>query len=205
VTSAALIELSLTASAAFAGLVILAHILKPEIDARWRMLSELSIGRWGGVMNAAFIAWSASNVALAFALWSLVPVWATLALILVSLGPLGAAFATADPITTPRDQMSVRARWHAVFGLLFILGLPVVTILFAVATFGDGRLWPWTIAMASVVWASLAGFMVATIGWGREGRQPGPDMPIGIPNRIFSAAFVAWTVVIALVARPFLA
>ena len=36
--------------------------------------------------------------------------------------------------------------------------------------------------------------------WRREGREPGPNMPIGIPNRIFAAAFVAWTVGVALAA-----
>jgi hypothetical protein len=120
-------------------LVVLAHILNPEIDARWRMLSELSIGRRGWVMNVAFLAWSASNIALALALWSVAPPWTRLSLIVASIGPLGAAFGAADPITTSRDQMSAHARWHGFFGVLFIMGLPVVTILLAVSTFGNGR------------------------------------------------------------------
>ena len=68
-----LMVVSLAATALFVVLVILAHILNPEINARWRMLSELSIGRRGWVMNVAFLAWSASNIALALGLWSVAP------------------------------------------------------------------------------------------------------------------------------------
>jgi len=53
--------------------------------------------------------------------------------------------------------------------------------------------------LAIVVWASLIGFLVMVLRWRREGREPGPKMPIGIANRIFTAAFVAWTVGIAFV------
>jgi hypothetical protein len=195
-----LIVISLAASALFVILAVLAHILNPEIDARWRMLSELSIGREGWVMNVAFLAWSASNITLALALWSVAPPWTSLSLIVASIGPLGAAFAAADPITTPRDQMSAHARWHGFFGVLFIMGLPVVTILLAISTFGNGRLGSWAVGLATVVWASLIGFLIMVLRWRREGREPGPNMPIGIPNRIFAAAFVAWTVGVALAA-----
>lgn len=195
-----LIVISLAGSALFVVLVVLAHIFNPEIDARWRMLSELSIGRRGWVMNLAFLAWSASNIALALALWSVVPPWTSLALIIASLGPLGAAFAAADPITTPRDQMSAHGRWHVFFGMLFVLGLPIVTILLAIATFGTGRLGSWALGLAIAVWGCVIGFLIMAVRGRGEGREPGPNMPIGIPNRIFAAAFVAWTIGVGLAA-----
>ncbi|MBO0766295.1 MAG: hypothetical protein J2P50_17135, partial [Hyphomicrobiaceae bacterium] len=43
---------SLAASGLLVGLMLLAHVLKPEISPRWRMLSELAIGRWGLAMNS---------------------------------------------------------------------------------------------------------------------------------------------------------
>jgi hypothetical protein len=195
-----LIIISLAASALFVILVVLAHLLNPEIESRWRMLSELSIGRRGWVMNIAFIMWSISNIALALALWSVIPLWTSVPLIVVSLGPLGAGFAAPDPITTPRDQMSTHARWHGFFGTLFIMGLPTVAILLAIATFGRSRLGSSALGLAIVVWASLIGFLYLAIRWWREKREPGPNMPIGIPNRIFAAAFVVWTIGIALAA-----
>jgi hypothetical protein len=56
--------------------------------------------------------------------------------------------------------------------------------------------------MGLLVWATLVLFIVLAARWRRAGRKPGPEMPIGIPNRIFVAAYVLWTVVIALAAWP---
>ena len=199
------LTVSLVASGLLVGLVLLAHVLKPEISPRWRMLSELSIGRMGWVMDAAFIAWAVSNMALAVALWPLVPAWGAILMILVSIGPLGAAFFVADPITAPREQASTTGRWHAVFGVLFVLGFPIVVALLAVSAIVTGSpLWPWFAVMGLLVWACLGVFMVLVIRWRREGRPVGPETPIGLPNRLFAAAYVAWTVVIALAAWPLL-
>ena len=153
----------------------------------------------------AFIAWAASNMALAVALWPLVPPWVAVLLILVSIGPLGATFFVADPITTSREQGSTSGRWHAVFGVLFVLGFPVVAALLAVYTIATGSpLWPWSLGMGLLVWACLAVFMVLVVRWRRQGRPVGPEMPIGLPNRLFAAAYVVWTIVIALAAWPLL-
>src|SRR5262245_43389606 len=152
---------SLAASGLLVGLVLVAHVLKPEVSPRWRMLSELAIGRWGVIMDMAFIVWAVSNMALAVALWPLVPAWVAALLILVSIGLLGAAFFVADPIITPPEQGSTTGRWHAVFGMLFILGFPIVVTLLAVSAIAIGSpLWPWFLGMGLLVWACLAVFMV---------------------------------------------
>lgn len=196
---------SLAASGLLVGLVLLAHVLKPEISPRWRMLSELAIGRWGMVMNLAFIAWATSDIALALALRPVVSAWVPALLIFVSIGSLGAAFFVADPITTPQEQGSMTGRWHAVFGVLFVLGFPIVVALFAVSAIATGSpLWPWFLGMGLLVWAGLVVFLVLVVRWRREGRPLGPETPIGLPNRLFAAAYVAWAVVIALAAWPLL-
>lgn len=196
-----LLGFSLIASALFVVLVVAVHWLKPEIDPRWRMLSELAIGRHGWVMNVAFVAWSVSNLSLAAGLWPLVLVWAVLSLGFVSLGPLGAAFAVTDPITiAPEDQSQV-GRVHTAFGMLFIFGFPLVTAAFALwSVASSSPLWPWLCLTALLVWAGLINFIAVTARLARAGAKAGPQSPIGIPNRWFSAAYVAWTTVIALAA-----
>ena len=191
--------ISLIASGAFIGLVLVAHALKPEIDPRWRMLSELAIGRWGIVMNIAFVAWSMSNITLAIALRPFVPSWTAVLLVVVSLGPLGAAFARTDPITTPPTEATIAGRWHAFFGLLFILGFPLVTALLAItAIVAASPLGPWLAGLGSSVWACIATFVVLVARWRREGRTAGSQMPIGWPNRLFVLAYAAWTIGVAL-------
>ncbi|MBO0766069.1 MAG: hypothetical protein J2P50_15980, partial [Hyphomicrobiaceae bacterium] len=143
-----------------------------------------------------------SNMALAVALWPLVPTGVAALLIVVSIGHLGAAFLVADPITTPREQGSTTGRWHTVFGLLFILGFPVVVASLAASAIAAGSpFWPWFLGMRVLVWASLAVFMVV-----------GRVMAAGrwVPNCRSACrtgclrGLRARTVVIALVAWPLL-
>jgi hypothetical protein len=194
---------SLVASALFVVLVLAAHVLNPEISPRWRMLSELSIGRLGWVMDVAFVVWAVSNLALAVALWRLAPAWVAALLMMVAIGPLGAAFATADPITTPPEQASTHGRWHTAFAVLFVLGFPLIAAVFVITSMTEASpLWPWFLGMAIPVWVTLALFIAMVARWQRTGRSLGPEMPIGIPNRVFVVAYVAWTVAIALAAWP---
>jgi hypothetical protein len=154
-------------------------------------------------MDAAFVTWAVSNMALGVALWRLAPAWLSTVLIVVAVGPLGAAFATADPITTPPEDATVHGRWHGVFGLLFILGFPVVAALFAITAIrAASPLWPCFLGAGLLVWATFVFFLILVARWRGAGRKPGPQMPIGIPNRIFAAAYVAWTVTVALAAWP---
>ena len=50
-------QLSLVAVGAFSLLLVLLHVLKPEIDPSWRMISEYEIGRYGWAMRLAFVCW----------------------------------------------------------------------------------------------------------------------------------------------------
>lgn len=74
-TVAALYSLTVTGLAV--GLVVLLHFLESEFDPSWRVLSEYSLGRYGVLMRAAFLAWGTGGIAVAVALsesawpWSL--------------------------------------------------------------------------------------------------------------------------------------
>ncbi|MGO8951296.1 MAG: DUF998 domain-containing protein [Ktedonobacterales bacterium] len=114
---------SLGATALAVGLMVLLHFLEPEFDPSWRMLSEYSLGRYGVLMRVAFLAMGTAVIAVAVALSRAAWPW-SLGLILVAIGPLGAAFIDTDPITTPRAQMSRRSNVHSALGSLFILGFP---------------------------------------------------------------------------------
>jgi hypothetical protein len=46
------------------------HILSPEFDPSWRMISEYANGQYGWVLSLMFASWGVSSWALAFAIWS---------------------------------------------------------------------------------------------------------------------------------------
>src|SRR5262245_23784044 len=118
-------QVALAAVAAFSILLVTVHLLKPEIDPSWRMISEYEIGRYGWLMRLAFVCWSVSVVADAVVLGPYASTLGQAALVVVALGPLGAAVFATDPITTPPESTSVAHRWHSLFGTLFIFGFPI--------------------------------------------------------------------------------
>jgi hypothetical protein len=100
---------ALVAGGITVGLIAILHVLKPEYDPSWRMISEYSLGRNGWVMRLAFVTMAICLAATTVALWPFAGAW-TIALAAVAGGALGAAFIDADPIMTPRAQATPTGR-----------------------------------------------------------------------------------------------
>jgi hypothetical protein len=62
--------LAMVAAAATLLLLISLHILSPEFDPSFRMVSEYALGRDAWVLSLMFLAWGMSSWALALAIWS---------------------------------------------------------------------------------------------------------------------------------------
>jgi len=60
--------LSLAASVAALAALVSLHILSPEFDPSWRVVSEYALGHYGWVLAIMFLAWAISSWALAFAI-----------------------------------------------------------------------------------------------------------------------------------------
>lgn len=187
---------SLGATALAVGLVVLLHRLEPEFDPTWRMLSEYSLGRFGVLMRAAFLAGGtgviASAIALSRSAWP-----ASLGLVLVAIGPLGAAFIDTDPITTPSAEMSKRSNVHAALGSLFILGFPVAATVAGISAayapaVGSALAWA-----AVVPWIALAWFLGTSLRYARPDARGAPDVRIGWPNRVSMFAYLGWVALAA--------
>ena len=63
-------QLSIATSAAVLVLLASLHILSPEFDPSWRMVSEYANGNYSWVLALMFIAWAVSSWTLAFAIRS---------------------------------------------------------------------------------------------------------------------------------------
>jgi hypothetical protein len=160
------------------------------------MLSEYSLGRYGVLMRVAFLATGTGMIAVAVALWGATGP-ASLGLILVAIGPLGAAFIDTDPITTPSAQMSSRSNLHAALGSLFILGFPVAATIAGISAAGAPGVGPvlaWTLA---VPWLALAWFLGTSIRNARPDARGTPDVRIGWPNRVSMLAYLGWVALAA--------
>ncbi|WP_314503639.1 DUF998 domain-containing protein [uncultured Microbacterium sp.] len=179
------------------GLIAILHLLEPEYDPSWRMISEYSLGRYGWVMRVAFVTMAIGLVATCVALWPFGGVW-TIGLAVVGLGGLGAAFIDADPIMTTRAQATPVGKAHTLLGAVLLAGFPLAALLAGV---GVASTLGWLPAIASVVpWAGLAWFLVAAAPAGGHGGSP--QLRIGWPDRFCLLAYLAWVVLAAVCALP---
>ena len=183
---------ALVAGGITAGLIAILHVLEPEYDPSWRMISEYSLGRYGWVMRLAFVTMAITPAAMCVALWPFGGVW-TIGLAAVALGALGAAFIDSDPIMTPRAQATPVGRAHTVLGGVCLAGFPPAAL---VAGVGVANSLGWALAIASVVpFAGLVWFLIAAAP--ARGQGGSPEIRIGWPDRFCLLAYLAWVVLAA--------
>jgi hypothetical protein len=202
----------LAIGAAVATLVLLAslHVLSPEFDPSWRMVSEYANGRYGWVLSLLFAAWGVSSGALAVALRSeATTIRFRIGLAALALAGVGQAMAAIFDIN--HDTL------HGIAGALGMLGLPLAAMLISAHL---GRTAPrsaarrtlrWT---ANLTWVSLvvlaATFVLMTATFvqvaGSLPAQPPPVLPAGViglvgwANRLLVVLDCAWTIAVAGVA-----
>ena len=198
-------RLSFAAAATFLGLLAALHLLKPELDPSWRMVSEYEIGRYGWVMALAFLSLAFSCVALVVAVRSQVHTIGGrigLALLLVSaLGMTIAAVFTADPIRASRSELTTHGNLH---GLGALLGIPRFPVAATLISWSLARDQGWSAArrsllwMAALTWIGLLVFVSSVAVMLPRGNGGfGPDVLIGWPNRLLVLAYSAWLMVVA--------
>ncbi len=144
-------------AAAVVVLLLLAslHILSPEFDPSFRMVSEYALGHYGWVLSLMFLAWGISSCALAVAIWSQVKTKAgKVGLWFLVIAGLGEAMASVFDITHDPG--------HSIAGVLGIGGFPIAAVLLSVSL---GRLQAWRDAKKPLLWiANLSWISVVLLG-----------------------------------------
>jgi len=193
------------AAAALAVIALAAlHILKPDLDPRRTMISQYALGRFGWVMAVCFGAFSAASASLFIALFGRVSTalgFVGLAFLLAAaIGLAMAALFPMDPVSTPRERMSLTGRMH---GVAFLAGVPaqIVSVLLlslALGQQGSHSSLP-LLVLTAVIWFSLA-MMIAIMLMVGPGKPPSPNGPerfLGFPNRLFMIAYGLWLLAVA--------
>ena len=127
--AAALIAIALS----IATLLLLAslHVLSPEFDPSFRMVSEYAFGHYGWVLSLMFAIWGLSSWALAVALRSHLETRAArVGWWFLVIAGLGEAMASIFDVTHEAG--------HGIAGLLGVLGFPVAALLLSKSPGGLG-------------------------------------------------------------------
>jgi len=186
-------RLSFAAGAASLFCLAILHVLSPEFDTSWRMVSEYALGNFGWVLSLMFVTQALSCVALFFAIKSQVrTVGGRIGLFFLLAAGVGMAMASVFDVT------------HNLHGLSALIGIPGISIAELIlgvslsrnpAWSSKRRLLLWT---ANLPWISLVLMVIMLfIGLSQSGGTFGPGVLIGWPNRLLIVAYCGWLMLIA--------
>jgi hypothetical protein len=170
------------------------HVLSPEFDPSWRVVSEYANGRYGWVLSLMFAFWALSSWALAVAVWSqLNGAGAKIGLGFLIAAGVGEAMASVFDINHPLHELA---------GMLGVLGLPVAAMLIS-ARLGRTPEWApakklllWT---ANLTWLCLV-MMVVALAILMTRRVRASHTLIGWTNRLVVVVNCLWVMAVAGVA-----
>jgi len=170
-------------SAGLTTLVFLAalHVLSPEFDPSWRVVSEYANGHYGWLLSLMFGCWAVSTWTLAYALWRYLKTTPErLGLWFLIAAGVGEALAGAFDINQPL---------HGLAGLLGVGGLPVAAMLTSISlrrstTWSNGgRMLTWignlTWIMVVVMVTSLVTMFLTYVHAGGHVPADGKSLPLG--------------------------
>jgi hypothetical protein len=136
--------LALATAAATILLLASLHVLSPEFDPSWRMVSEYANGRYDWVLSLMFASWGVSSWALAFAIRSEVrPLAGKIGLVFLIAAGIGEAMASVFDIN--------HEPLHDIAGFIGVLSLPVAAMLIGVCL---GRMPSWSAAKKALLWTA---------------------------------------------------
>jgi len=206
-TAISLTTARLAIAASTAALLLLAslHMLSPEFDPSWRMVSEYANGQYGWVLSLMFVSWAVSSWALAFAIWSQVRTRAgQIGLVFLIAAGIGEAMASVFDIN------------HSLHGLAAMIGigsLPVAALLISVSL---GRSQGWSVAKKALLWTAnltwmsvvllAATFAILIVTYTQAGGDmtaevtvlpPGVIALVGWANRLLVVVYCVWVMTVA--------
>lgn len=190
--------------AAIAFLLILAilHVLRPDLDPTWRVISEYALGPYGWMMQAAFLALALATAALGVAAYAQVrTLGGYLGLVLLFVTAVGMVLMglfETDPVTTPAGASTPNHRLHILGAMLEWVPFAAPMISYSISR---GRRTAFARWLRYLAWLPLLGTIVF-VGSGvlflpANGGAFGPDVLIGIPNRLMIVTHCVWIVLAA--------
>jgi hypothetical membrane protein len=124
-------------------LLALLHVVSPEFDPSWRMISEYANGKHGWILSLMFAFWGISQLALLLGIWRQQgKARFTIGLVFLFLSGASTAMASVFDVNHPLHDLA------STFG---ILGLPVAAMLITGAL---GRSPGWSQAKTPLLWSA---------------------------------------------------
>ncbi|MBS1508290.1 MAG: DUF998 domain-containing protein [Bacteroidetes bacterium] len=180
------------------------HLLEPEFDPTWRVISEYELGKFGWLMRLAFFCWGGGFLLLTISLWNTlegpggkIGKWW---LLIISIALFGAGIFIPQPITD--IVRGTTDKLHGLCGAIMIFTLPIASTIIAFnltkqqANSKHRKLLFW---LTVLVWIGIIAFFYSIIFYLEQAktRAYGPDVLIGLPNRFMVLTYTIWLIGVA--------
>jgi Protein of unknown function (DUF998) len=191
--------ISVVAGGTFVLLLGSLHVVQPELDPRWRFISEYALGRAGWLMTAAFVTLAVSLLAAVVALARAVRTWpgrvGLVLLVVAAVGVLVAAVFPTDPITAPVEAQTTAGRLHNLGASLDWSPVGMLLLAWSLGRTTTWRPWRTRLLVAAAVPAVLT--LVFTGAAAAAGGHFGPGTYAGLVGRLMLASYLGWFVTVA--------
>lgn len=197
-----MIQLTLLLSGLSLLCLLALHVVSPEYQPSWRMISEYALGKHKWLITSFFIFWGLSSITLGIVLWPLTDnTWATVGVVALFISAVGEIMGGLFDIK------------HKLHGASFMLGVPAVPIAAMFIGYNLNGADSLVLMTSQATWISLVlmgiAMMVMMSGFKKSGIPMGPDVappervPAGVialagyANRLLVVCYVGWLIVIA--------
>lgn len=177
-------------------LLALLHLIKPELAPSWNFISEYEVGRFGWVMQLAFLSLGLSCLFMVLALWkplNLAGKTGLLMLLLSAIGMIIAAVCKTDALNTPVELQTQAGKLHQLGAMLD--QVPFAAILITIALFRKKE-WKLNrgllILLMLLVWFGFVFFVGSVKAYFPADGKFGPNVPVGWQNRLMILTQAAW-------------
>lgn len=187
------------------------HIVSPEFQPSWRMISEYALGKNKRLLTAFFFLWGACSILSSMLFWNLVgTIWASIGVILLIISGIGAIMGGLFDIKHPKH------------GLSFMLGVPTLPLATLLIGYHLLSLENWSSYRSALLLASHAPWIALVLmggamallfsGFKKAGYPMGPDveppekLPEGViplagyANRFLVLCYLIWPILVASIA-----
>lgn len=189
-------------------LLVTLHILSPEFDPAWRMVSEYANGNYALVLSLFFALWGISTWALAYAIWSQVKTKA---------GRIGLYFLIAAGVgEVMASVFDINHSLHSLASLIGIPSLAIAAMLISKSLVKDEA---WANAKKSLLWTAnltwisillmAISFVILMVTFTQSGAEMPTDsttvtvLPAGViglvgwANRFLIIVYNVWVIFVA--------
>jgi hypothetical protein len=195
-------RIAIVGAAGFASALFALHLLRPDLDPSWTVISAYALGEWGWLMTTAFLMLAIGCASLAVQLSTRIRSVVGrfgLALLVASAVGLGlAALFPTDPITAAPADQTRAGQLHEVGALLGgLIPLAAVAVCWELARGPLPMVARWLWAATAAAWLGDLVFMAAMVTMVPAEGRLGPQVQIGWPNRFMMTTYALWVVITA--------